>query len=141
MKGLRLLLVSVAACLLLAAWVTPCLATHGMALTSAVLQSFFHAVCHQRPERSFWLYGQPWAVCTRCLGVYTGLLAGALLPIDSAIAKKIFLSVLLLNVVDVLAERAGFHGSMPWLRLALGAGLGAAASALLVSRAWKYQPR
>ena len=29
-------------------------------------------VCHQRPERSFYLFGVPMPVCARCAGIYVG---------------------------------------------------------------------
>jgi uncharacterized membrane protein len=34
-------------------------------------------ICHQRPERSFWLAGVQLPVCARCLGIYAGVVAGA----------------------------------------------------------------
>ena len=36
------------------------------------------AVCHQRPERSFQLAGQPLPVCARCLGIYGAAAVAAL---------------------------------------------------------------
>lgn len=39
---------------------------------SAFLYQLFSSVCHQRPERSFFILGQPLAVCSRCLGFYSG---------------------------------------------------------------------
>jgi uncharacterized membrane protein len=33
----------------------------------------FSFVCHQIPERSFHLYGNKFAVCSRCTGIYAGL--------------------------------------------------------------------
>src|SRR5262245_28340583 len=35
-------------------------------------------VCHQRPERSFYLAGAQLPVCARCLGLYVGGLLGAI---------------------------------------------------------------
>jgi len=29
-------------------------------------------ICHQRPERSFYLFGVPLPVCARCTGIYAG---------------------------------------------------------------------
>jgi uncharacterized membrane protein len=43
---------------------------------SALLYSLFSPVCHQIPGRSFTFDGYPLAVCGRCLGIYTGFLAG-----------------------------------------------------------------
>jgi uncharacterized membrane protein len=40
------------------------------------IYSFFSFLCHQMPERSLWLGGHPLAVCSRCFGVYFGLVAG-----------------------------------------------------------------
>ena len=33
----------------------------------------FSYVCHQIPERSFHIYGNKFAVCSRCTGIYAGL--------------------------------------------------------------------
>src|SRR5262245_23640591 len=39
-------------------------------------------VCHQRPERSFFLWGSQMPVCARCLGIYAGAaLAAIALPL------------------------------------------------------------
>lgn len=58
----------------------------------APISSFFHAtrladslymvfgfICHQMPERSFWIFDSPLAVCARCFGIYLGLFVGATL--------------------------------------------------------------
>lgn len=41
--------------------------------------SFFGAICHQIPERSFHIGEHQFAVCSRCFGVYFGLVAGLLI--------------------------------------------------------------
>jgi uncharacterized membrane protein len=40
----------------------------------------FKAICHQAPDRCFRWLERPMPVCARCLGVYTGVLLGALFP-------------------------------------------------------------
>ncbi len=40
------------------------------------LHSFFHYICHQIPERSFFIAGEQFGVCSRCFGVYFGLFLG-----------------------------------------------------------------
>lgn len=40
---------------------------------------FGRTICHQRPERSFHLNGVQLPVCARCLGLYAGAAAGAVL--------------------------------------------------------------
>jgi uncharacterized membrane protein len=47
--------------------------------------TFLGTICHQIPERSFWLFSSPLPLCTRCLGIYIGLLLG-----QSRLMKKIF---------------------------------------------------
>src|SRR5215208_5580486 len=42
------------------------------------IYTFFSYICHQLTERSFHLGAEPLAVCSRCFGVYFGLLAGLL---------------------------------------------------------------
>jgi uncharacterized membrane protein len=43
-------------------------------LSFVVYQAFSH-VCHQSPERSFYIAGYPLAVCARCTGLYVGFAA------------------------------------------------------------------
>lgn len=43
------------------------------------IYSVFSPICHQTPSRSFFFYGQPLAVCGRCLGIYSGFFIGTLL--------------------------------------------------------------
>lgn len=46
------------------------------------LYRFFGPICHQIPERSIHAFGAPMAVCSRCFGIYFGLLVGvAIYPI------------------------------------------------------------
>jgi len=43
-----------------------------------ILHAAYGRVCHQMPERSLWILGYPMAVCSRCLGIYLGYVAGLL---------------------------------------------------------------
>ena len=49
---------------------------HGL-LALTIYSSFSH-LCHQIPERSFFIAGHQFAVCARCTGVYAGLTAATL---------------------------------------------------------------
>lgn len=44
----------------------------------AVIMAGFSAVCHQLPERTLHVHLVPLAVCSRCLGIYAGLVLGSL---------------------------------------------------------------
>ena len=41
-----------------------------------LLHWLLHPVCHQIPERSFHLLGEPLAACARCTGLYLGFTLG-----------------------------------------------------------------
>lgn len=43
---------------------------------SQPIYNFFSYICHQMPERSFHIETHSFAVCSRCFGVYAGLLFG-----------------------------------------------------------------
>jgi uncharacterized membrane protein len=45
-------------------------------LASAAIYQGFSAICHQAPERSFYFFGAPMGVCSRCASVYAGFLIG-----------------------------------------------------------------
>lgn len=105
---------------------------------------FFSGLCHQQPDRSFWINGQPMAVCTRCFGIYsglfTGLLAGPILGkmIPRSFLKKLLLVTLILNIVDVAGNMAGFWSNTLLSRSALGFLL-AVSAGLLLGRAFIKQ--
>ena len=42
-----------------------------------VLRWLASPICHQLPERSFSMFGEPLAVCQRCAGLYLGFVLGA----------------------------------------------------------------
>ena len=44
----------------------------GLILAPAALHPFGTFICHQRPERSFFISGTPLPVCARCTGLYVG---------------------------------------------------------------------
>ena len=41
-----------------------------------LLRWLLHPVCHQIPERSLHLFGEPLAACARCTGLYVGFALG-----------------------------------------------------------------
>ena len=54
----------------------PIAKANGLVAISSPLYHFFSFICHQISERSFHVDGEPFGVCSRCFGVYFGLLLG-----------------------------------------------------------------
>ncbi len=54
----------------------PVAKANGFVAISSPLYYFFSFICHQIPQRSFHIAGEQFAVCSRCFGVYFGLLFG-----------------------------------------------------------------
>jgi|ERR1035437_2789866 uncharacterized membrane protein len=116
-----------------AAVLEPYLLEHGSPLVSLVLYRGFSLVCHQRPERSFWISGAEMAVCSRCLGIYLGAAVGLLLRASRRIALRLLIAAVALNFFDALTELAGLHGKWLVIRFAFGLLLGSAATLLISS--------
>lgn len=74
------------ACIVLA----PLAASTNHSLISLALYRAFANLCHQIPERSFYLYGSPLAVCARCWGLYGGFALGfALYPVFGSLTRAV----------------------------------------------------
>jgi len=55
----------------------PLAQANGLHWFSFTVYEVFSHVCHQAPERSFYIAGYPLAVCARCTGLYVGFAAAA----------------------------------------------------------------
>jgi uncharacterized membrane protein len=53
----------------------PILESRGQGTAGWMIYRLFAPLCHQIPERSFYVAGHPLAVCARCTGVYAGFAA------------------------------------------------------------------
>src|SRR5918998_470846 len=56
----------------------PVAAAGGHEAVAFVIYQGLKTVCHQLPERAFWLAGHPMAVCARCFGIYAGFTVAVL---------------------------------------------------------------
>lgn len=59
--------------------IAPLLGKFEHRFSSGLIYLFFSKICHQIPERSFFIFGKQLAVCSRCTGLYFGFLLGAIL--------------------------------------------------------------
>ena len=112
--------------------VAPLALAHGHSSSAFVLYEMFGRVCHQIPERAFYLEGHPFAVCARCTGIYFGFAAGVLLyPLirslrrSDAPARKWLLMAALPTLLDFALGFFGVWENTHWSRSVTGALLGA----------------
>lgn len=56
----------------------PVLVKLGYPSAAEPIYTFYSFICHQIPERSLYIFDHQLAVCSRCFGVYCGLLIGLL---------------------------------------------------------------
>lgn len=110
----------------------------GWSIASSIY-SFFGYVCHQLPERSLHLDGHPMAVCSRCFGVYSGLLAGLLAypmfrrieDTDPLPRRWLFLSLVPIGI-DWSLNIFGIWENTHFTRVVTGAILGIACAVYIV---------
>jgi len=110
----------------------PLAASRGHESVAFVLYRALGAVCHQMPERSYWLAGHPQAVCARCFGVYAGFFVAALLyPLTGRLLRtetprRSWLIVALLpTTIDFALGITGLWANTHSSRALTGAWLGA----------------
>lgn len=105
----------------------------------------FHLLCHQDPERSFYIGGSQMAVCSRCIGIYTGFLAGVILMPILVLIKKVnfryyfrfLIGTIILNFIDVLGNLFLVWTNTNESRLFLGALFGLSSALILSNEFFK----
>src|SRR5438105_1983773 len=60
-------------------WLSPLARASGHERLGELLFLIYMPLCHQRPERSFYVFGYQVAYCHRCTAMYTSLLVAGLL--------------------------------------------------------------
>ena len=103
------------------------------------IYTFFSYLCHQMPSRSFYLDGHALAVCSRCFGVYFGLLFGFIVyPIFRNINEtepfsRIWLFLALIPIgIDWSLGAFGIWENTHWSRFFTGMILGAACAVFII---------
>jgi uncharacterized membrane protein len=105
---------------------------------SKIIYGFYGFFCHQEASRSFFIFGNQVAICSRCLSFYSAMLIFGLWislkkikPLDLNLALLLILPAL----VDVLLQALHITESTNLVRLTTGGLLGMAVSLYLLPRA------
>ncbi len=69
-------------------------------LPGALLYLFFSPICHQLPERSFFIFGHQLPVCARCTGIYFGALAGSFFAREKSPSPLFLVAALIPMALD-----------------------------------------
>ncbi len=117
----------------------PLLLANGFAGTATPVYGFFSYICHQMSERSLHLAGQQMAVCSRCFGVYAGLLTGILVyplwrgvdEVEAIPRFWLFLSLIPITI-DWSLTAFGIWENTHLSRFVTGAILGAACATYII---------
>lgn len=110
----------------------PVVAGSGRESLAFVLYHGLGAVCHQIPERAFWLAGHPLGVCARCFGIYAGFAVAVLLyPLARSLRRtdaprrEWLIIALLPTAIDFTLGITGLWANTHLSRSLTGAWLGA----------------
>ncbi|MDI3339795.1 MAG: DUF2085 domain-containing protein [Sphaerobacter sp.] len=114
------------ALLVLLAILAPLLNAAGHSTAARAIYRIFSLVCHQRPDRSFVLAGEPLAYCQRDAAIYGGLLVAGLLyaPLRQRIRPAglgVAAALAAPMALDGLTQLVGLRESTAALRVTTGA--------------------
>ncbi|GAB5407825.1 MAG: hypothetical protein BalsKO_01900 [Balneolaceae bacterium] len=105
----------------------------------------FDVLCHQDSARSYLVYGEAMAVCSRCLGIYGSFavimllmpLIGRFFTVINHLILKLIIATIVLNLVDVLFNALGIWTNTLHSRLLLGALFGGSLALFLTNEFFK----
>ena len=115
----------------------PILASRAYYGTASCIYLVFSKVCHQMPDRSFFIAGFPLAICHRCSGMYLGFILGSLfrnpfLQQSPGVRRMYILASIIPLAVDVALPFAGIGTGSPISRFLTGLFFGTMLSSLLL---------
>jgi len=65
----------------------------------------FSGICHQMPERSFYIFGEKLAVCERCAAIYFSFFMGVVLyPLIKKINFNVLRSALIFSMIIIVID-------------------------------------
>jgi len=106
----------------------------GSPFIALTLYRSFSYLCHQLPERSFFITAHPFAVCSRCFGLYAGFATAVIiyplvksLRTTEAPARKWLLLAAVPMAIDFSIEFLGLGHNTHFSRFSTGALIGSVA--------------
>jgi len=70
------------------------------------IYTFFSGICHQNPDRSWFLAGEPLAVCVRCTSIYAGFLIAMISRVPPS--ARFLKTAVVLTLTEFLVAQLGF---------------------------------
>jgi uncharacterized membrane protein len=101
----------------------PLLDVWGLERPASIVYRGYGLLCHQKPERSFWLAGQQMALCARDIGLLGGLaLGGAIAALWTRIRLPVWWAILcvLPLAIDGGTQLLGLRESTNMVRVTTG---------------------
>ena len=121
-----------------------------MDLALAFIFAVGSLICHQRPERSFFLDGHQLPVCARCTGLYLSAVAGLAgwigfkiargwrpIAFDPRVAVRLFVLAAIPTALSLASGALGVWDGSNLTRAVLAIPLGASAGAIVAAVAAK----
>ena len=121
-----------------------------MDLLISIIYATGGLICHQRPERSFFLNGHQFPVCARCTGLYLSAAMGIIgwlalkiarrwssLPFDPRLAKRVVILSAIPTAVSFMTGVLGIWDGSNLTRAMLAIPVGASAGAVVAAVATK----
>lgn len=108
-------------------------------VAAAVVYATGARICHQRPDRSFWIHGQSMPVCARCTGLYASAALAAPLALFLAAglsgrrARYLVTAAALPTIISWGLEMAGLVHPPNMVRAIAALPLGFAAAWLVIA--------
>lgn len=138
MKKTYFVVLALALAWCMAIFAAPLLASYHPMLASFIYM-FFSPICHQLPERSFFLAGHQIAVCARDTGIYLGALLGIVLyPIrQPKVSRWHFLIASLPIAFDGGGQLLGLWTSTNLVRVTTGLLIGIVGTLFLLPKILK----
>jgi uncharacterized membrane protein len=126
------------------ALVAPCLLYLDFEWVAKIIYRFYWLFCHQKASRSFLVFGEQMAICSRCLFFYSsallvGMWAGLRRP--GPLGFRLALLLSLPAIISVLLQSLGFSESTNLIRGTTGVLLGTAVALYLFPRAQRALER